>query len=89
MAIIADEMDSRGYVFENQYIRVDRIEEIKKDSAMRIEVGVYMSQQQAQDGGLPHRAHAFHADFDLYSTDNLWQQAYVAVKRRYPEHTDA
>jgi len=88
MAIITNEIDARGHLFENQYIRVDRVEATKSGGTMNVHFGVYWSQQSAQDGEPPHRAHTVEASFDLYSQSNLWQQAYVAVKGRYPVHTD-
>lgn len=82
MAIISNEIDERGYAFENQYIRVDKVS-VTKDR-MTVEVGVYKSPDV-----LPHRINVVEGEFDLYSDLNVWQQAYVYVKQRYPEHQDA
>jgi len=87
MAIIADERDERGYVFDQQYIRVDKIHAEK--TTMQVEIGVYKNQQAAQNGESAHRNHFLHADFDMNSPQNAWQQAYVAVKQRYPDGVDA
>lgn len=86
MAIISDEVDLRGHIFENQYIRVDRVNTTKTE--MEIEAGVYYSEQSASSGELPHRVHTLHGPFDMHSELNVWQQAYAIAKQRWPEHQD-
>lgn len=82
MAIISNEIDERGHVFENQYIRVDKVSVTK--NTMDIQVGVYQDPD-----AFPHRVHTLQGEFDLYSDLNVWQQAYVYVKQRWSEHQDA
>lgn len=88
MAIIKTIVSERGIVYPDQYIRVDRVQARKTD--MDIEVGVYLTQQQAADGIPPHRIEAFFGvPFDMDAGLNLWQQAYAAVKQQWPDAVDA
>lgn len=87
MAIISGYPGERGLFFPDQYMRIDKIETSK--DKMRIEVGIYTTQQGAIDGELPHSIEFVYGDFDMYSNLNLWEQGYAYVKNRWPIHTDA
>jgi len=82
MAIISNETDERGYVFENQYIKVESVRVTK--TTMNIEVGVRFK---AEDE-LPHRVHNVEGEFDLESDKNVWEQAYVFIKQRWTDSQD-
>ena len=87
MAIITNVVDERGNMFEQQYVNVHRLL-VNKDT-MIVEAGVHHSEQSARDGAPPHRAEAIYSvPFDMNSDLNPWQQAYVAIKNRWPDSTD-
>lgn len=87
MAITTDVPTERGYVFEKQYVNIYRL--IARKNTMDIEIGVHASQQSAQDGAPPHLIEAiFDVPFDMDDELNAWQQAYLAIKQRWPDSTD-
>lgn len=87
MAIITDIIDERGHLYPQQYVNVHRV--LAQKTSMDIEVGVYLSQESAQAGIPPHRVDAVYAAaFDMNSEQNAWQQAYVAIKQRWPDGVD-
>lgn len=83
MAIITDVPTDRTF-FPQQYVRIDRVDVEK--TQMRVDVGVYFNESMKDHP--PHRIEHVYGEFDLYSELNLWQQAYVYVKQRWPEYTD-
>lgn len=83
MAIITDIPTDRT-LFPQQYVRVDRVTTDKNQ--MQIEVGIYFNDTVTKLP--PHRMEIVFGDFDMYSSENLWQQAYVFVKNRWPNNTD-
>lgn len=85
MAVITD-IETERYTYRQQYCRVDMVR--AKKNEMVVGMGVYDSQEASVNGGLPHRVEEFLADFDLASSLNAWQQAYAAIKQRWPESTD-
>lgn len=86
MALQRFYIDTRGTDFGQQYYRVDSIETTK--TSMRVLVGVYFSEQAAKDGQPPHTGLNVEGDFDMYSSENLWQQAYAHAKRYWPDAVD-
>lgn len=86
MAIQTDFVGDRGLLYEGQYIRVDRV--LCTKAEMAAEAGVYATQEQAAGGGLPHAIEHFSGPFDLHSSANPWEQAYVLLKQRWPEAAD-
>lgn len=86
MAIQNDYITERGILFPEQYLRVDEIYTLKNQ--MTVTVGVYMNQEQASNGIPAHAADRLVGEYDMYSTKNLWEQAYVLVKQRWPDSID-
>jgi hypothetical protein len=54
---------------------------------MLYKVGIYLNQEATQRP--PHRVDTFGAPFDLYSQQNVWQQAYADLKTRWADAVDA
>jgi len=87
MAIITDITTERGYVYRNQYVNVYDV--IAKKNEMTVNVGIYMTEQDYRDGMPPHRIDTLSGQpFDMFSEQNLWQQAYVAIKNHWPDSQD-
>lgn len=86
MAVIKTITTERGVVFPDQYCRVDVVD-VSNKNQMRFEVGVYLSQKSADLP--PHRVELFNGDFDLYSDQNVWQQAYACLKTYWADAVDA
>jgi hypothetical protein len=53
---------------------------------MLYKVGIYFNQEATVNP--PHRIDIFNAPFDLYSQQNVWQQAYADLKTRWPDAVD-
>jgi len=83
MAIITDVPTDRT-IFPQQYVRVERVNTDKNQ--MFVDVGIYFNES-VKDLP-PHRIEHVQGEFDMYSSDNLWQQAYIYIKNRWPEYTD-
>ncbi len=88
MAIITDVVTDVGYTYKSQYCRPHIVAATNK-TTLFITVGVYETVQHAERGDPPHILHYLDGDFDMYSGNNLWQQAYVAMKKKWPDSTDA
>lgn len=86
MAIITDIVTEGGYTYTSQYCRPDVVRVTKNE--MDIEVGVYESSAHAAPGKPPHRLELLKGPFDLYAAENLWQQAYATVKKKWPHSLD-
>lgn len=86
MAIKTDFITERGIMYPDQYMRVDQVHCTKTD--MNIVVGIYVTQEQAANGAPPHFAEVLFGEFDMNSPLNLWEQAYAAVKQRWPNAVD-
>ena len=84
MAIIRTIIGIKGNVFPDQYCRVDEVTTDK--SSMRFTIGIYLNK--AATDFPPHAAEVFEAPFDLYSSLNIWQQAYEAIKQLWPDAVD-
>jgi hypothetical protein len=87
MAIITNVIDERGFVYENQYVRIERAV-ITSKSSLETDLGVYFNKQLATDGQPPHRIETMSGEYDLLSSKNTWEQAYDLIKTRYHIHTD-
>lgn len=85
MAVINTIITDRGVVYPDQYCRVERADVTK--TTMNYVVGIYLNQQATENP--PHRAENFSCDFDLFSDQNVWQQAYADLKLRWTEAVDA
>lgn len=85
MAVINTITTERGVVFPDQYCRVDRADVTK--TTMRYVVGIYFNQTATENP--PHREEMFECAFDLFSDQNVWQQAYANLKQRWTEAVDA
>ena len=85
MAVIKTIVTDRGVVYPDQYCRVDKVDVTK--SAMSFDVGIYLSQAAAEHP--PHRIETFYGDFDLYGSQNVWQQAYAHLKVFWSDAVDA
>jgi hypothetical protein len=85
MAVIKTITTDRGVVFPDQYCRVDEVTTDK--TTMRYTVGIYFSRAATELP--PHRVEMFEASFDLYSSLNVWQQAYEAIKVIWADTIDA
>ncbi len=87
MAIRTNVTSDRGYVYKNQYLRVVRVITLK--NTIEVHVGVYDNESDTiPEHMYPHTIEFVTGPFDLYSTQNLWQQAYVYVKQRWPDSVD-
>jgi hypothetical protein len=86
MAIETDYITERGILFPKQYLRVDEVYALKNE--MTITVGVYMNQEQAVNGVPAHAADRVFGSYDMYSNQNLWEQAYALIKQRWPNAID-
>lgn len=84
MAIITDIITERT-TFPQQYVRVEAVRTTK--DFMFIDVGIHFSEELSKETP-PHRIENIVGSFDMYSDQNLWQQAYVYIKARWPESTD-
>lgn len=87
MAIITDITTEYDYTYAQQYCRPDAVRASK--GGMTIEMGVYESAAHAEPGKPPHRKEVLQGSFDMYAPENLWQQAYAIIKRRWPDAVDA
>lgn len=85
MAIITDVITERT-VFPQQYVRVEAVRTDK--NMMFVDVGIHLSEQSSKEVS-PHRIEHVMGEFDLYSDKNLWEQAYIYIKNRWQDHTDA
>ena len=85
MAIISHYFNGRTN-YDDQYMRVERVDADK--NTFRVQIGIYLNQQQALDGLPPHAIEEIQGDFDLYSTKNLWEQAYDRIKQKWQNYTD-
>lgn len=85
MAVIKTIITERGVVYPDQYCRVDaaRVEK----NRMQYDIGIYFNQ--AATANPPHRLDTFDAPFDLFSNQNVWQQAYADLKTSWPDAVDA
>ena len=87
MAVIADIIDERGNIYARQYVNIHRL--LVSKTRMDVEVGVYLTEEQARNGVPPQRGDlVFNAPFDMFSLLNAWQQAYIAIKQRWPDSVD-
>jgi hypothetical protein len=86
MAIIKTIVSESGFIFKDQYCRIEEATVFEK-TTMRYTLGIYVSKEAITEP--PHRAEIFQADFDLFSELNLWQQAYVDIKNRWTDAVDA
>lgn len=85
MAIISNYYNGRTN-YPNQYIRVERVDINKVH--MRIEIGIYLNEQMARDSVPPHSLEEIQGEFDLYSSKNVWEQAYDHIKQKWHNYTD-
>lgn len=85
MAVIKTIVTDRGVVYPDQYCRVDRVDVTKTE--MVFGVGVYLNQAATEHP--PHRIESFNGSFDLYSDQNVWQQAYAHLKTYWSDAVDA
>lgn len=85
MAVIKTIVTDRGVVYPDQYCRVDKVDVTK--TSMSFDVGIYLSQAVTENP--PHRIETFYGDFDLYSSLNVWQQAYAHLKTFWSDAVDA
>lgn len=86
MAIKTTYVNERGIVFPDQYVRVDEVR--AKKNEMVVDAGIYLSQEVAANGGLPHTIEMVTGTFDLDSELNPWQQAYALMKDRWSQSID-
>lgn len=87
MAIITDVIDERSHVYAQQYVNVYGVHAAK--TSMSVEVGIHLSEADYRNGIPPHRIELLrNVGFDMDSKLNLWGQAYVAIKQRWPDSTD-
>lgn len=86
MALIVDIPHDRGIIYLQQYVRVDNVNTDKTN--MQILAGIYQTKEAAENAP-PHMAVNLYGEFDLYSSLNLWEQAYVYLKQRWPDAVDA
>lgn len=84
MALINTIITDRGVVYPDQYCRVDQAYVTK--NTMQYAVGIYLNQAATENPA--HRVENFSCDFDLYSDQNVWQQAYADLKLRWTEAVD-
>lgn len=85
MAVIKTITTPEGVVFQDQYCRVLEVR-VTKDR-MHYLVGIYFNQAATENP--PHRAENFEAPFDLFSEQNVWQQAYADLKTNWSDAVDA
>lgn len=85
MAVIYTFTTERGVVFPDQYCRIE--EAVVDKNKMRYTVGVYFNKEATANP--PHRAEIFETSFDLYSDQNVWQQAYNDLKTQWVDTVDA
>jgi hypothetical protein len=88
MAIITDIVSEVNYTYRSQYCRPDSVI-AKNKTTLTVAVGVYETAQRAESGEPPHLLYMLDGTFDMYSDQNLWQQAYAAMKQKWPDSTDA
>lgn len=86
MAIITDFISDRGYVYRNQYGRVEEAKVMK--TKIYATFGFYESQHDAEQNECPHSAEILSGDFDLNSNLNVWEQAYAIAKIKWPNSAD-
>lgn len=84
MAVIKTITTERGVVYPDQYCRIEEANTFK--TKMLYKVGIYFNQEATVNP--PHRIDIFNAPFDLYSQQNVWQQAYADLKTRWPDAVD-
>lgn len=85
MAVIKTITTERGVVYPDQYCRIEEAHTFK--TRMIYKVGIYLNQEATSNP--PHRLDTFHCDFDLFSDQNVWQQAYADLKSRWADAVDA
>lgn len=86
MAIITDV--PYGDEFKaDQYLRVEEVI-IKNKNIMEITVNAYEDSDEAKSNVPSYYGHTFETDYDLYDSDNAWQQAYEKVKVIFTPYTD-
>lgn len=85
MAVIKTIITDRGVVYTDQYCRVEtaRVEK----TSMQYDIGIYSNQAATENP--PHRLETFEAPFDLFSGQNVWQQAYADLKTKWVDAVDA
>ena len=82
---IRSEFSAPSDVLQNQYIRVQHVL-VNKDT-MDVYIAVFSDVPEAGDE--PHTVEPFRRlPFDMYSTQNVWQQAYEGIKQWFPESVD-
>lgn len=84
MAIITDITTERT-IFPQQYVRVESVRADK--NMMFVDVGVHFSEESSKESP-PHRVEQVIGSFDMYSSKNLWEQAYDYIKNRWQNYTD-
>jgi hypothetical protein len=87
MAIYTDIIDERGYLYSNQYVRIEKVS-ITNKIYLDVELGVYFTKQDASTGGYPHRIENIRGEYDLLSSKTPWEQAYDLIKTRYHIYVD-
>lgn len=85
MALIKTITTERGVVYPDQYCRIEEAKVAK--TQMTYQVGVYFNQAATENP--PHRIDTFEAPFDLFSEQNVWQQAYADLKTKWTDAVDA
>lgn len=85
MAVIQTITTERSVVYPDQYCRVDAVRVEK--TRMQYDIGIYFNQSATENP--PHRLETFEAPFDLFSEQNVWQQAYADLKTYWPDAVDA
>ena len=87
MAILTDIIDERSHTYEKQYVNVYRL--VVTKNTLIVEVGIHYSEDMYRDGIPPHRVDTLSEEtFDVSDTRSLCEQAYVAIKNRWPDSTD-
>ena len=84
MAVIHNYIYPSGSEFPQQYCRIETAFVTK--TTITYSVGVYLNKDATDNP--PHALDQYEADFDLYSELNVWQQAYEALKQRWPDTVD-
>lgn len=87
MAIRTTIVTERGVPFENQYVRIENVILTNKIN-MRIEVGVYLTEEHARTGINPHMIETVSGSFDIHSDLNVWQQGYNLIKAKWVDYID-
>lgn len=97
MALIATVPGQRGVIYENAYVRINRVLFFRAPDAeinkleLHVHYGVYNSAEEAQSGTYPHSEYRdiFNEGYDAGAVQDIWGTAYGLLKTRLVNAVDA